>query len=133
MSQEDAQTADAADRRVTDRRRTLKAAQVVYNGGQTVLNCTIKDLSDTGAKIELPELVELPETFFVYFADGRKTPVEVMWTAGNKRGVRFVEVAASSSVSVTSASVKNKLIGEIIEIEKQLANLRNEVMIHLRE
>ena len=56
-----------AERRTADRRRTLKAATVVYNGGHTSLDCTIKDVSETGAKIEMHDLITLPETFHLYF------------------------------------------------------------------
>ena len=65
--------------------------------------------------------------------DGGKKPVEVVWKSGNKLGVRFLETETDSTGAMSSASVKANIIGQIDQIEKQLAKLKNEVMVHIRE
>lgn len=123
---------DADDRRNAGRQRMAVPAKIAHGAGRAVVDCTIRDLSDTGAKIELAADDGLPEAFFLHFADGRQAPVEVVWRAGPTLGVRFTG-APGQVEAVTSASIKDGIVAQIEQIEAQLAALRNEVMVHFRE
>lgn len=114
------------DLRGAPRRRTFKAARIVYNGGHSVLNCTVRDLSDSGACLMIDTFTELPESFAVYFQDGRKVPVEVIWKRNDRMGVRFVKDASVDREN----SGKIALLKQIGEIEQALENLKKDIRIH---
>ena len=79
------------DNRRTDRRiRTLKGGRIAYNGGFTVAICTVKNLSEGGAQLDVDEVFGIPSEFVLYInpeRDGR--PCRVAWRAGTKLGVIF--------------------------------------------
>ncbi len=80
-----------ADNQRTDRRiRTLKGGRIVYNGGFTAADCTVKNISEGGAMIEVPQVFGIPSEFILYInpeRDGR--PCRVAWRNGTRMGVAF--------------------------------------------
>ena len=75
--------------RIAPRYRLSKAAHIDYGGDKTP--CTIRDLSVTGAAIEVTDLSALiPEAFtLVVPEDKLKLPCRVVWRTGYKLGVTF--------------------------------------------
>ena len=107
------------------RRRVLKAAQIVYDGGQTVIECMIRDISDTGAKIDTETALALPAAFSVVLPDGARRPARLVWQNANLLGIRFTDTQAGLGAGTTA------LIERISEIERQLAELRAEILAGL--
>jgi PilZ domain len=104
------------------RRRVLKAAQIVYEGGQTVIECMIRDISDSGAKIDTEVALALPVWFWVVLPDGERRPAQLVWQNANLLGVHFTDRRPGAEAG------RPALIARIAEIEKQLAALRAEIM-----
>ena len=77
------------DTRIAPRYRLSKAAQIDYGGDRTT--CTIRDLSVTGAALELSDLsATIPEAFTLVVPDDKlKLPCRVVWRRGYKMGVTF--------------------------------------------
>ena len=75
--------------RIAPRYRLLKAAQIDYGGDRTP--CTIRDLSVTGAALELSDLsATVPDAFtLVVPEDKLKLPCRVVWRKAYKIGVNF--------------------------------------------
>ena len=75
--------------RIAPRFRLSKAAQIDYGGDKTP--CTIRDLSETGAAIEVSDLsAMIPEAFtLVVPEDKLKLPCRVVWRKAYKIGVSF--------------------------------------------
>lgn len=83
--------AAAANARATLRRRTLKAGKVAFNDRHCTLSCTVRDLSDTGARLRCEGSVSVPDTFdLIIDLDGLDASCEVVWRRGPELGVRFV-------------------------------------------
>ena len=80
------------ERRRYTRLRVLKAAKIVI-GTSSVLDCVVRDLSSTGARIEIQNAVSLPEAVDVTF-DGGHTfrPCRLKWRTLNETGVEFFEL-----------------------------------------
>jgi len=71
------------------RRRTLKGGKIILSEW-TVLDCTIRDLSEGGARLEFGALTELPKEFnLLLVSENLIIPAAVAWQKGNKVGVRF--------------------------------------------
>ena len=54
------------EKRKAPRRRVLKEGKIVFADGQRVLDCTIRDFSDAGARLLIANTVGLPDTFHLY-------------------------------------------------------------------
>ena len=76
--------------RIAPRYRASKAAQIDHGGDKTP--CIIRDLSETGAAIELTDLsARIPETFTLIVPEDRlKLPSRVVWRKGYRMGITFV-------------------------------------------
>ena len=51
------------NRRERDRQRTLKSGKIVFNHKTSVVDCTVRNLSDTGACLQVGSAVGIPEIF----------------------------------------------------------------------
>jgi hypothetical protein len=81
---------DDSERRETQRVRILKAGKIIKSGGWGSIECIIKDVSSTGAKIEVDPLFEFPSKFsLLIIKDETLVECELAWRNGRKAGVRF--------------------------------------------
>jgi hypothetical protein len=79
-----------ADRRASQRKKTNAIGKVMLNDNVTLLDCTILDLSDGGAKLQFSGRQVLPRTFIMQLPTGSVMRVEVRWAKDNFFGVRFM-------------------------------------------
>jgi len=76
------------DRRSSPRTKTLKGAAIFWPTGNPV-KCIVRNLSETGAKIEVHSLV--PGTFdLVFDCDRSRRSCRVVWRKEPMMGVRFI-------------------------------------------
>lgn len=81
------------EHRQTQRHRTLKAGKIIYNRGLFAVDCTVKNLSDTGACLAT-KTTSLPDKFELSIpVDHFTRQCEVAWKTLDKVGVKFVEAA----------------------------------------
>lgn len=86
----------AEDRRVTQRRRMHKGGVISYKGSFAGLRCTVRDISATGARIRIDDVVHVPDQFeLIIEIDGLYAKSQVVWRKGHDIGVRFTEPARS--------------------------------------
>jgi hypothetical protein len=86
-----AKRAGASPRRSNSRAKTLKSAKIVFNKNQSVIDCFVRDLSPTGAKLKLGDLVPLPKNFVLELHDGTRYDCERVRSMGQEVGVRFLK------------------------------------------
>jgi hypothetical protein len=74
--------------RIAPRYRVMKVAKIEF--GATAINCTVRDLSLTGAAIEVPSQAGIPERFTLVMPDdGLHLPCHVVWRKEYRIGVTF--------------------------------------------
>jgi hypothetical protein len=77
------------ERRRYRRLPTQKAAKVVVNYN-SVIDCTVRDLTDAGARLEIPSANALPQTFDLITDGPDGTHLcQVVWRAQDNVGVSF--------------------------------------------
>jgi PilZ domain len=77
------------ERRRYHRVPTHKAAKIVFNYN-SVIDCTIRDLSDAGARLELPAAAAIPQTFDLITDDPDGAHLcQVIWRSQDNVGVSF--------------------------------------------
>jgi hypothetical protein len=74
--------------RIAPRYRVMKAARIEY--GNNKIACTIRDLSTTGAALELSDRSKIPDTFTLVMPDdGLKLLCHVVWRREFRIGIAF--------------------------------------------
>jgi hypothetical protein len=79
----------ADEPRSAPRRRTLKGGRIVVNDGFSTFDCTVRNMSETGAKLVISSVLGVPERFTLAMDDGRSFSCEVAWRTETEIGVRF--------------------------------------------
>jgi hypothetical protein len=100
------------ERRQTQRRRVLKGGIVAFNDHYSSLPCTVRDISDTGARLRIDGSMNAPDTFdLIIEIDGLEAPCEVVSRKGGEIAVRFVSPPrriAPRRVQIVKALVPTK-------------------------
>jgi hypothetical protein len=72
------------------RHRTLKVGRIVFNQRFSAIDCTVRNLSEGGACLELASSIGIPECFDLTIEPDRSTlPCRVAWKAERRIGVAF--------------------------------------------
>jgi hypothetical protein len=78
------------ERRKPARRKTLKGGRIIFNEGWGTFSCTIRNISESGAKLQVESVLGIPSEFTLNFDDGsppRKCVVK--WRNPTTLGVEF--------------------------------------------
>lgn len=78
------------DQRAAPRRRTLKGGKIVINNGFSTIQCTVRNLSATGARLQVTSILGIPDTFQLAMDDGQKFDCTIAWRKETELGVKFV-------------------------------------------
>jgi PilZ domain len=83
------------ERRSVRRTRILRNAEIMVDGhAPTKVQCTLQDLTSSGACLTLASTYAVPETFELTLDHGRsRRPCRVRWRTGDRMGVSFEKVA----------------------------------------
>lgn len=73
------------------RTRTLKSGQIIYNHASCVIDCVIKDISESGARLVVPDMFECPPNVTLRILHGPTYECKVRWQSGKSLGVEFVQ------------------------------------------
>src|ERR1700721_2169755 len=77
-----------ANKTIRDRRRTLKAGKIVFSQGGSVIDCTVRNVSRTGAMLDVQNAVTAPQEFELCW-DGNVQRCTVVWRKVASLGVKF--------------------------------------------
>ena len=76
------------EHRTASLRRLLKAGKISFGGG--AIDCTVRNLSETGAALEVSSPVGIPQQFtLVIEVDHIHVPCRIVWRKDTRIGVHF--------------------------------------------
>lgn len=76
--------------RIAKRQRVLKQGKIVFLNNLSVVDCMIRDLSESGAKLICDDQMAAPNEFrLVVLMDKTIRDAQVAWRRGNMLGVIF--------------------------------------------
>jgi hypothetical protein len=79
-----------AEQRMHPRHRVLKAGKIVFNHRFSVVNCTVRNVSDGGACLTVATTLGIPDDFDLVIEPEKETrPCRVAWKSENRLGVTF--------------------------------------------
>jgi hypothetical protein len=91
------------ERRKCPRLRVLKSAKLVL-AKSTFFDCVVRDLTIGGARIEIPNTIDLPKEFETTFGSGSSMrPCRLVWRTISTAGLEFLDIGASVGPSYPSA------------------------------
>ena len=78
------------ERRKSPRNRTFKAAEITFAGHGATIDCVVRNISATGAGLEVASPIGIPDDFdLVLTADHATHHCHVVWRKAKRLGVRF--------------------------------------------
>ena len=82
-----------ADKRQLARHRILKGGLLAVAGHHTAIACSVRDLTETGARLKLEDVAALlPDRFeLIIEIDGLEAECQVVWRKGSEIGVSFLK------------------------------------------
>jgi PAS domain-containing protein len=91
-----------AERRKSQRSRSLRAGKILFNGKRSVITCTLRNQSGEGASLQVQSTVGIP-AFFELLLDGEAAarPCNVVWKAQNRIGIEFADAEADAAQAVS--------------------------------
>jgi diguanylate cyclase (GGDEF)-like protein len=79
------------ERRRERRQRALKRGQIHIHGLNSVVDCTVRNFSPSGARLQVDGYFAAPDKFdLTIIGSGAARPVELRWQNGKDIGVRFL-------------------------------------------
>jgi hypothetical protein len=80
------------------RHRVFKGGHIIFNHGNSVFDCRVRNLSTGGAMLEMPTLLGIPSHFDIALEDPHKhRPCTVMWRTNTLMGVAFDPVKTQAA------------------------------------
>ncbi len=114
-----------------ERVRALLRARIIFNNQNSTIDCTIKNISSTGAKIELGNTASVPVEFDLEVPQrGRTYRARIVWRDAAACGVTFVEVAAKepADMGLERLRKENRQLKAIVAtLTKRLEDLGQDV------
>ena len=80
----------ASDRRRANRRRVFKGAQISFRGLRAAIDCAIRDISESGARLAVESPVGIPDRFDLVQHGCEPRFCRVVWRKATQIGVEFI-------------------------------------------
>lgn len=110
------------EKRSAPRLRSFLKGKAIFNNRQSTLDCLVRDISATGARLEVSNAVLLPELFDLYVPQKDTTyRVRITWRAEGEIGVEFDHVPAQVQAA---PAPRADLASRVHDVEVELAALR---------
>ena len=109
-----------ADKRATPRMRSFLKGKAIFNNRQSTLDCLVRDISATGARLEVSNAVLLPELFDLYVPQKDTTyRVRITWRAAGEIGVEFEHPQTAQATPVSKDDVASRVHDLEVELAAQ--------------
>ena len=119
------------DKRSAVRVRSFLRGRVVFNNGQSSMDCVVRDISSTGARLEFSEAVTIPDRFELYVPQKDTTyRVVLQWRRAGEIGVAIENGQGTGAPEASpdgSAARIQHLEAEVSQLRVLLALMRSEL------
>jgi hypothetical protein len=88
------ETANRTERRRTRRARVFRGAQISFRGLRAAIDCTIRNVSESGAKLGVESPIGIPNEFELVQSGSSPRYCHVVWRQPTQIGVEFLDVKA---------------------------------------
>ena len=124
MAQSTLRKADA-NRRDKPRLRSLIAATILYNNGQSTLDCVIRNLSEDGAKLAVPAEIALPDRFELAIPQRNKLyRAAMVWRRADEVGISLEDPCTAPDEPASDAVLRRR----VRALEAEIAQLKSRIV-----
>ena len=113
------------ERRSSTRQKSFLQGRIYYNNRRASVDCLVRDISDTGAKLVFSGAVTIPDVVEIYLSNKEEVRrARVQWRRGDEAGIDFIfDGAADTGTSAGSTD----LLGRVFKLESECASLKRAV------
>ena len=113
------------ERRTSPRLRSLLGGQIVFNGRCSTMDCVIRNISPTGARITFTNTVTVPDEFDLVIRKRQETiRARMVWRRADEIGVRFMSPETQANVvSLDTARRLRSLEAERAVLQRRVREL----------
>ena len=121
--------------RTSERKRTMLGAHIIFNNRNSTMDCQVRNISPTGARLALSDTVALPEEFDLHVPQKGKTyRAKLRWRNNDSVGVELVADQAPAQAPPQAPRQAQADLGQrVAELETENATLRLQVFELLRK
>jgi hypothetical protein len=119
------------DRRIAMRQKSFLQGRIYYNNRRSSLDCLVRDISPTGARLKFSGSVTVPELVELFIPNKDESyRARVQWNRGDEIGVGFVREEAESAPAshsnpeATLAERMQKLEAEVGQLRRLIKELK---------
>ena len=106
--------------------RSFLRGEILHSGGSMKTECTVRDISEDGARIEVPTSFTLPENFELFIpARNQRFRAKTVWRQGQEIGVEFKTSERSNREPVAQHG-QSELHQRIQTLEDELTRMRRQ-------
>jgi hypothetical protein len=107
------------DQRSNTRRRSFLRAKVLFPNKAATMDCLVRDISETGARLDIGSQAVIPERFDLHIPQKGVTHQAIIrWRALEEMGVSFESAGAAEPLAVRD------LAARVLQLESEIAHLR---------
>jgi len=112
-----------SERRIAPRQKSFLRGCIYFNNRRSAVDCLIRDISDTGARLIFSSTVAIPDVADLYIPQKEQTlRAHVQWRHGDEVGVAFT--AAGHAPEPTAPEDGGDLGERVQKLESEVAALR---------
>lgn len=105
--------------------RCFFRAFVYFEGNGTAVDCVVRDISDTGARLQFPKPQKLSEFLDLYIpVKGQSYHSKVRWEEGNEIGVAFHTTSNTDADNIGLDERMNRLEAEVAAMRQAVKHLQ---------
>lgn len=113
-----------SEHRTSLRIRSFLRGEVIHSGGASRTECIVRDLSELGARVEVPASVTIPEFFDLAVPQRHLMHrSRIIWRHGNELGIAFADLKRPAEPA-TAEEMPLDLKIRMLELEAETARLR---------
>jgi hypothetical protein len=115
--------------RKSERVRSFLRAKIIFNNRNSTFDCIVRNISETGAKLEVGDSASIPSQFDIEIPQkGRTYRAQILWRDARSMGVAFILPDAQQGVVSTARESElerlerenRKLRGAVADLTKRL-------------
>ncbi len=120
--------------RKTDRVRAFLRARIIFNNGNSTIDCTVKNISPTGAKLELSNTITVPADFDLEVPQrGKVYRARIVWRDAEALGLTFIAAELAHEPQEASSEQLNRenrrLKAIVFTLTKRLEELGQDIAL----
>lgn len=113
------------ERRALPRQKTFIKGRLYFNNRLNSTDCIIRDVTEKGARLEVPESVAIPDAFELYVPNRHEQfQARVEWRRGGTVGVALSAESASKRKAEGEGARDQSLADRVAKLEETIAALQ---------